>query len=100
MAMASAENNYRAQNVEPKLDRPIMRQLIFDWSSTEIRNFRMEVLNVFQNSKIGQAERVPNHKNWLGREGLQILETLGQAEQDTCNEEKHLLKTLSSKYKL
>ena len=34
LAMARVENNQRAQNAGPKLGRPIMRQLTFDWSST------------------------------------------------------------------
>ena len=35
VSMASAKNSQRAQNVGPKLGRPIQRQLTFDWSSTD-----------------------------------------------------------------
>ena len=63
MAMASVDNNQRAENGEPKLDRPIMRELKFDWSSTdkyaELKNFKIEVKNMFQNYSISQAERAP-----------------------------------------
>ena len=45
MAMANAENNQRSQNVETKLDRPIMRQLTFFvelhrkvWRTEELQN--------------------------------------------------------------
>ena len=51
MAMASADNNQRAQNVAPKLCRLIVKQQTFNWSSTakyvEQRNFKMEVKNMF-----------------------------------------------------
>ena len=50
MAMASADNNQRAHNVGPKLDRSIMKQMTFNWSSKdkyrELRNFEMEVKNM------------------------------------------------------
>ena len=40
-----------------------MRQPTFDWSSTykyaELRNFRMEVKNMFQNYNVNQVERLP-----------------------------------------
>ena len=52
MAVASAENNQCAQNLGPKLDGPIMRQMKFDWSSTdkyeELRNSRMKVMNMLK----------------------------------------------------
>ena len=63
MAMASAENNQRAQNVGPKLGRPIIRQQTFDRRSTdkyaECRKSRMEVMNMFQSYNTSQAEIVP-----------------------------------------
>ena len=72
----------RTQNVGPKLGRPIMRQLTFNWSFTdkyaELRNFKLEVENMFQNYSISKAERVPIMINWLGRQDLQILEFLIQ----------------------
>ena len=34
-------------------------------------------------------------KNWLGREGLQLIATLTKEEQDTCNDEKSLFETLN-----
>ena len=63
IAMASAENNQRTQNAGLKMGGPLMRQPMFNWTSTdnylEPRNFRMEVKNMFQNYNINQAERVP-----------------------------------------
>ena len=71
MTMASAKNNQRAQNMGSKIGSLLMRQPTFDWSSTdkyaELRNFRMEVKNMFQNYNVNQTDM----KNWLGRQGLQ-----------------------------
>ena len=50
----------------------------------------MKVKNMFQNYNINEAERVPIiKKNWLGMQGLQLLETLTQ---EACNNEKVYLK--------
>ena len=53
MAMTSRENNQRTHNVGPKVGSPLMRQLTFslDFHSryAELRNFRMEVMNMLQN---------------------------------------------------
>ena len=103
MAMASAQNNQRAQNVGHKLGSPLMRQPALNWSSTgkyaELRNFRMEVWTCFK-TVISHAERVLNIKYWLGRQGLPILETLTQAEWEMCNEEEGQFETLSKKFKM
>ena len=53
---------------------------------------------MFKNYNISQAERVSIMKNWLDRQGLQLLETLTQAELGVSNEE-GLFKTLSNKFK-
>ena len=54
---------------------------------------------MFQNYSIRQAERVPIMKKWLGRQGLQLSESLTQAEQEPCNTVQGLLETLSTKFK-
>ena len=59
----------------------------------KLRNFRMEVKIMSQNYNIIQAERVHIIKNWLGKQGLQLLETLTQVEQEACNDEESLLET-------
>ena len=50
MAMASTDNNRKAENSGPTLGRSIMKQLTFKWSSTdkyaELRDFKMEEKNV------------------------------------------------------
>ena len=49
---------------------------------------------MLQKFNISQTERVSFIKNWLGRQGLQLLETLMQAEQEACNEEGGLFEIL------
>ena len=46
---------------------------------------------MLQNFNISQMERVSIIKIWLGRQGLQLLETLTQAEHETCNNEKRFV---------
>ena len=41
---------------------------------------------------------ISHYKNWLGRQGLQLLETLTQAEQGASNAEEGLFETLSNKF--
>ena len=57
MTMAEAE---RSQIAGPKHGGPIMKQPAFDWKCTdkyaELRNFRLETKNMFQNYRISQAE--------------------------------------------
>ena len=43
---------------------------------------------MLQNYNMDQTERVSVIKNWLGREGLQLIATLTQNEQETWNNEK------------
>ena len=61
-AMTTAKSE-RSQNIGPKLGRPIMKQLKFNWNSTDkyakLRNIRLGVNKMFQNYRISQAERVP-----------------------------------------
>ena len=78
-AMAVAGAN-RTQNVGPKLGRPIMKQLSFNWCSpdkyAEMKNFKLKVKYKFQNYSMSQAERVSIINNWLERQGLQLLKSL------------------------
>ena len=50
-AVARAE---RTQNVEPRLGRPMMKQPTFNWEAenkyNELKNFRLEVNNIFKTS--------------------------------------------------
>ena len=92
----------RTQYMGTKLDRPIMKQLTVDWNYTDkyaqLRKFKLEVKNMFQNYSIIQAERLPIIKNWLGRKGPQLLGSVTQAEQEVCDTE-GLFEILSNKFK-
>ena len=88
ITMAEAE---RSQNAGLRPGWPIIKPLKFDWNSTDkyivLRNFWLEVKNMFQNYRIRQTERDPIIKHWLGRQNLQLIESLTQTEQEACNTE-------------
>ena len=46
-----------------------------------------------------QAEKDSNHKKWLGRKGLQFLESLMQMEKERCSTMKCLFATSNNKFK-
>ena len=51
---------------------------------------------MLQNFNLSQTERVSIiKKNWLSRQGQQLLETLAQAEQEACNNKEGLFKILN-----
>ena len=54
---------------------------------------------MFQNYNISQVEKVSIiKKKWPGRQGLQFLENLTQAEQEKCNNIESPFETLSNKF--
>ena len=55
--------------------------------------------NVLQNYNLDQTEKVSIIKNWLGREGLQVVATLTQDEQEAYNNDKGLFNTCNRKFK-
>ena len=65
-----------------------MKQLTFDWNAqdkyNELKTFRLEVNNILSTYNTQQADKLALVKNWLGRKGLQYLETLMTAEKETC----------------
>ena len=67
-----------------------MKQPTFDWGAkekyAELRSFELEVKIMPQNFHLNQTERVSIIKNCLGRQGLQLLETIMQTEQKGHNE--------------
>ena len=78
-AMAAAEQK-GTQNVGTRVGRPIMKHPTFNWEAedkyNELKNFRLEVNNIFKSYSMPQAEQIAIIKNRLGRKGLQFLETL------------------------
>ena len=57
-------------------------------------------MNILQIHNKCCADRVSVIKNWLGRQSLQFLETLTQAEQEASRNIEGLFEILSNKFKL
>ena len=83
--MATASTS-RQDNAGAKMSGPIRKQPMFNWSTKdkceELQNFKLEVSNMVQNYNLGQTEKVSIIKNWLGREGLQLITVLTNEEQE------------------
>ena len=54
---------------------------------------------MLQYYKLGQTDKVSIIKDWLGREGLQLIGTLSQDEQEACNNKKGLFDMFTRKFK-
>ena len=102
MVEVQAERMHDASG--PKIGGPTMKQPTFDWNAhykySEIKTFRFEVNNVLSTHNTPETDKLAVVKNWLGRKGLQYLETLMPMEKETCNTLKGLFETLSNKFKL
>ena len=87
----------------PKVGGPTMKQPMFNWNAqdkySELKTFRLEVNNILSTYNTQQADKLAQVKNWLGRKGLQYLETLTNAEKETCNTLEGIFQTLSKKFK-
>ena len=102
MAAAAAE---RPQCVAgPKIDGPVMKQPTFNWEvddkHNELKTFRLEVNNVLSAYSTPQTEQLAIVKNWLGRKGLQFLESLTNKEKVTCSMLEGLFEILTNKFRL
>ena len=53
---------------------------------------------MLQNYNLGQTEKVLVIKNWLCREGLQLIATLTDEEQEACNNENSLFDMLNRNF--
>ena len=93
-AMAAATTE-RLQSAGPKIGRPVMKQPNFNWKAHD--NFRLEVNNIFVTYNTPHAEQLAIVKNWLGRKGLQFIESLTHMEKSNTVE--GLLEMLNNKFK-
>ena len=86
----------------PKIGSPTMRQPMFNWNAqykySELKTFRLEVNNVLSTYNTPQTEKLVLGKNWLGRKGLQYLETLMMAEKKCATPWKVCLKHCLNKF--
>ena len=93
--MASEQISTR-QNMGPKVG-PMMKQPTFLWDNEdkykELKNFRLEVYNVFKLYDMPDIVKAALIKNWLGIKDFQ-LETLTQDEKEKCEMSKGLFKHL------
>ena len=87
--------------VGPQIGRPVMKQPSFNWETddkySELKNFRFEVNNIITSYNIPYAEQLAIVENWLGRKGLQFIESLIHVEGEECNTLEGLFKILMNK---
>ena len=97
MAVATIERPQSAAG--PKIGRPVMKQPTFNWGVDDKyikhNSFRLEVNNILSTYNIPQTEQLAIAKNWLGRKGLQFLESLTNEENVLCSTLEGLFKTLT-----
>ena len=103
LAMAEAQAEQLPNMTGPKIGSPTMKQPTFDWDTedkySELKTFRLHVNNILSTYNALQTDKLALVKNWLGRKGLQYLETLITAEKETCNTLEGLFDTLTNKLK-
>ena len=80
-----------------------MKQPSFNWEAddkhSELKNFTFEANNTLATYKTSRAEQLAIVKNWLGRKGLQFIELLKHAEEDTCSILEGLFKIPTNKFR-
>ena len=86
----------------PKTGRPAMKQPSFKWEADDkysrLKNFRLEVNNIITSYNTPHAELLAIVKNWLGRKGLQFIESLMRVEKEKCSTIESLFETLKKKF--
>ena len=101
MVEAQAEKMHDGSGL--KVGSPAMKQLMFSWNAqdkySELKTFMLEGNNILSTYNMPQTDKLVLVKNWLGRKGLQYLETLTTAEKETCNTLESLFEILFNKFK-
>ena len=102
-AMVAATTEGPQRVVGPKIDGPVMRQLSFNWNAdnkySELKNFRLEVNNIFALYNTPCTEQLAIVKNWLARKGMQFIESLIHEEKEKCNTIEGLFETHTNKFR-
>ena len=94
----------RVYSLESEKDEPMLSQPAFGRKApdryVELLNFEMEVLNIFQAKAfdLNDEEKLPFIKNWLGREGLQFIQTSTNTEKEACKSVTGLFNVLKEKF--
>ena len=101
--MPEAQAQRRQNATGPKLGGPTLKQPTFDWEVQdkykELKTFKLEVSKVLSTYGMPEAEKLAVVKKWLGRKGLNYLETLTLAEKEACNILDGLFDMLAIKFK-
>ena len=102
-AMAEATAEWLQDTAGTKIGNPAMKQSMFNWDSedrySELKTFKLEINNILSTYNNLQAEQLTMVKIWLGRKGLQFLETLTNVEKMTCCTLGGLYNILTSKFR-
>ena len=100
-AMAAAMAERPKSMEEPKIGRPAMKQPVFIWEADNkyrtLKTFRLEVNNVLTMYDTPQTEQLAIVRNWLGRKGLQFIESLTHTAKDKCSTLEGLFEILTNK---
>ena len=89
----------------PRRAGPALGQPTFNWKASnkykELQNFKIDVNMIFMTNTYNAQEndKVPSILKWLGREGLQFVQTLNDVEQEKCKTSKGLCKMLHENFK-
>ena len=85
----------------PRLGGPALKQPTFNWEATdkhtEWKAFTLKVQNVIPSYNIQEGEKITIIKNWLGRRGLQLIDSLTQEEKQACETFEGLCSTFAEK---
>ena len=96
-AMAAARAERPQSVVGPKIGGPAMKQPSFNLEAdnkySELKTLRLEVNNILTMYNTPQTEQLTIIKNWLGRKGLLLIESLTCAEK-ICAAHRRLIQNI------
>ena len=85
----------------PRLGGPALKQPTFNWEATdkytEWKAFMLKVQNIIPSYNV-QGEKTTIIKNWLGRRGVQFIDSLTQEEKWACKTFEALCSTFMEKF--
>ena len=100
--MAEMQSRIAENQQGPKLGGPVLKQPQFKWEAadkySEWKAFILEVKNVLFTYNAQEHDKTTIVKNWLGRKGLHYIESITEAEKQTCGTLQGLFDTLSAKF--
>ena len=93
--------NQRQRNGGLQVEKPRFNLDMPD-RHVELLHFQLDVMNILETRayKIDDEQRTPVIKNWLGWEGLLLMETVKEEEKKKCKTTKGSLSVLSYRFRL